>query len=211
MLNFLRNLGNENNYILMEPFISNLLLNTPTMKKIFLILFVLVACQAQPTSSSSPNPPPKPPVKTTVTTGDAEPAAMKGMLAAHNKWRTELNLPPLAWSNELAVVAQKWANQLKRKGCKMEHSSNQFGENLYWSSGMGPTPEHVVNSWASERKYFNHQTKKCNGNWAKCGHYTQVIWKKTERVGCAKVTCGDEQVWVCNYDPPGNYTGIDPY
>ena len=177
------------------------------MKKALILMIVLIACQAQttPTSVASTS------VSKEKLAEDTEPAEMKGMLAAHNKWRKELNLPPLVWSNELAAVAQKWANKLKRKGCKMEHSSNQFGENLYWSSGMAPTPEHVVGSWASEKKYFNFKTKKCKGNWSKCGHYTQLIWKSTKKVGCAKVTCGGEQVWVCNYDPPGNYTGMDPY
>ena len=39
-----------------------------------------------------------------------------------------------------------------------------------------------------------------------CGHFTQVVWPTTERVGCA-VGPGDAG-WtnlICNYDPPGNY------
>lgn len=176
------------------------------MKRILAIFILLLACQAQPSSS---------PIQTTsmssTSSGSTEPAHMKGMVAAHNKWRKELNLPPLEWSNELAEVAQKWANKLKRQGCKMKHSTSSYGENLYWSSGMNTTPEDVVDSWASEKKYFNFKKKKCNGAWYKCGHYTQVIWKNTKKVGCAMVKCGNQQVWVCNYDPAGNYTGEAPY
>ena len=39
------------------------------------------------------------------------------------------------------------------------------------------------------------------------GHFTQVVWKGTQRLGCASATCARMQVWVCNYDPPGNMQG----
>jgi hypothetical protein len=48
-----------------------------------------------------------------------------------------------------------------------------------------------------------------------CGHYTQVVWRNTERVGCGYSTCQAQgfnfEVWVCNYDPPGNFIGQAPY
>jgi pathogenesis-related protein 1 len=144
-----------------------------------------------------------------------EPANMKGMVARHNYWREKVGVPPITWSNELAVVAGKWAKELKRKGCEMEHSPRSgkfgtgYGENLYWSSGMQRTPEHVVDSWASEIEYYNSSTGKCNGG--VCGHYTQIVWSKTTAIGCAMEKCGDEEIWVCNYNPPGNYVGQKPY
>ena len=176
------------------------------MKKLFLFFVLLFICQIPSNSSGYEQLAPSETLR-----DDQEPANMKGMVAVHNKWRKALGLPPLVWSNKLAAEAQKWANKLKRKGCKMQHSSSSYGENLYWSMGMLPTPEDVVDSWASERKFFNFKKKQCKGNWAKCGHYTQVIWRNTKKVGCAMVKCGDEQVWVCNYDPPGNYSGEKPY
>lgn len=180
------------------------------MKKLCLLFLLILACQAQQNNSTASTPETLPNA-TEMVTGDEEPEKMRGMVAAHNKWRKELGLPPLEWSNELAGVAQTWANKLKRRGCNMKHSSSQYGENLYWSSGMTPSPEDVVASWASERKYFNHKKKKCNGPWYKCGHYTQLIWKNTKKVGCAVAYCGDQQIWVCNYDPAGNYSGEKPY
>ena len=39
------------------------------------------------------------------------------------------------------------------------------------------------------------------------GHFTQVVWAATERVGCGVAQCNGMDVWVCNYDPPGNLEG----
>lgn len=146
------------------------------------------------------------------------PEAMNGMLEAHNKYRAELNLPKLKWSNKIARSAKKWAIQLKNKGCAMKHSPSNYrqgyGENIAWNSGFEETPEGVVDRWASEKKDFNFKTKKCNGGWYPCGHYTQIIWKNTQRVGCVMVKCGNEEVWVCQYDPAGNMNitrGATPY
>ncbi len=48
-----------------------------------------------------------------------------------------------------------------------------------------------------------------------CGHYTQIVWKNTERIGCGKATARRDGIfkvyWVCQYDPSGNYVGQRPY
>jgi len=46
-----------------------------------------------------------------------------------------------------------------------------------------------------------------------CGHYTQVVWRSTTTVGCAMAVCKDsqEQIWVCQYQKPGNWVGQKPY
>jgi hypothetical protein len=44
-----------------------------------------------------------------------------------------------------------------------------------------------------------------------CGHYTQIVWRNTKSVGCAVARGKGVEVWVCNYDPPGNYAGQRPY
>ena len=142
------------------------------------------------------------------------------MVAAHNKWRSEVGVPDIKWSDTLAKTAQAWADKLKRKGCTLKHSqSSGYGENLYeaspitWSDGtkevQSVTPQKVVDSWAKEKRNYNHDKNSCSGV---CGHYTQVVWKNTKEVGCGMAICKDKsQVWVCNYNPPGNFIGEKPY
>ena len=146
------------------------------------------------------------------------PDNMDGMLEAHNKYRTELGIDKLKWSNKIAKSAKKWALELKKRNCEMKHSPREFrsgyGENLAWNAGYKATPSGVVDLWGSEKKDFNYKTKKCNGSWSPCGHYTQIIWADTRKVGCAMVECGDEQIWVCQYFPAGNMNitrGATPY
>jgi pathogenesis-related protein 1 len=143
---------------------------------------------------------------------DEEPEHMRGMTARHNYWRAELGLPPLKWSNKLAEVAQNWANVLKERGCKLEHSKTQYGENIYWSWGKKRTPQEAVDAWASEKKDFDFEKLECIGGWYSCGHYTQLIWENTKMVGCGVAYCKDgSEVWVCNYEPAGNIVGQKPY
>lgn len=42
------------------------------------------------------------------------------------------------------------------------------------------------------------------------GHFTAMVWKATRRLGCAKGNCPGQNLWVCQYDPPGNMMGAFP-
>ena len=42
------------------------------------------------------------------------------------------------------------------------------------------------------------------------GHFTQVVWTTTTQVGCGMTQCKGLDIWVCNYDPPGNWEGQYP-
>ena len=40
------------------------------------------------------------------------------------------------------------------------------------------------------------------------GHFTQVVWKSSQRLGIAKAKSSSGWTYVCaSYDPPGNYAG----
>jgi hypothetical protein len=39
-----------------------------------------------------------------------------------------------------------------------------------------------------------------------CGHYSQIVWKITGRIGCATVVRDNGDVsMICNYNPVGDY------
>lgn len=146
--------------------------------------------------------------------GDPEDGRLAGITAAHNRVRARLDLPPLEWSDALARYARTWADKLQRRGCRLQHrpgsgpDKQRHGENLFSSTGQASTPGDVVDAWAAEVKDYNPRTNRCKGV---CGHYTQIVWRTSTKVGCAMATCGDTEVWVCNYDPPGNFLGQKPY
>jgi uncharacterized protein YkwD len=130
---------------------------------------------------------------------------------AHNRARRAAGVPPLQWSAQLAATAQSWANQLRRERCTMRHSrTTGIGENLAWAASQQLSPAGVVALWVNEAPAYNRAANTCAPG-AMCGHYTQVVWRNTRFVGCGLAECGDSEVWVCNYSPPGNYSGERPY
>ena len=147
---------------------------------------------------------------------ESEYVEMEGMLDAHNIYRSELGINKLEWSDELAANALIWAKVLKRKcSNNLKHSpkkySKGYGENLALYYDTISKASDVVDYWATEKECFDFKTKKCINNNFNCGHYTQIIWRNTTEVGCAVVQCEDKQIWVCQYNPPGNYIGKETY
>ena len=46
------------------------------------------------------------------------------------------------------------------------------------------------------------------------GHYTQVVWRSSVRIGCAIVDCPNvtfHSTVLCDYSPGGNIQGQKPY
>jgi pathogenesis-related protein 1 len=132
----------------------------------------------------------------------------QAMLDAHNTVRARVGVLPLVWSTQLADVAQDWANHLIATGGFAHRPDNRYGENLYTISGGTASPAQVVGYWADEARGYDVRTNTCRGV---CGHYTQVVWAKTRAVGCAVGRDTRREVWVCNYDPPGNVVGYRPF
>ncbi|XP_010688504.2 pathogenesis-related protein PR-1 [Beta vulgaris subsp. vulgaris] len=174
---------------------------------VYFLLFILASTSyASTTYNYSPTPtlylpPPQP-----TTTSD-----IYLYLKAQNAARAAVGVPPLSWDSRLAAFAQWWANQ-RRYDCALKHSSGPYGENIFWGSGSSWSPAFAVQSWVVEGKYYNYYSNSCAYG-KDCGHYTQIVWRSTRRIGCAKVVCynGRGVFITCNYDPPGNYIGSRPY
>ena len=80
------------------------------------------------------------------------------------------------WNNELARVAQNYAEQ-----CIFAHNSDRVsqqstfssvGENLFASSGAADYSG-FVQGWYNEETDYNYNSNECTPG-AVCGHYTQV-------------------------------------
>ena len=135
--------------------------------------------------------------------GDAPPADLAVFLQMHNEVRAGHCAPPLVWSAEVASEAQAWADELAR-GCTFEHSHGRYGENLALGvAGLHDDPAQIFDLWyrESEEYHFGY-----GGFSRMTGHFTQVIWADSRRLGCGTSTCRGKRIWVCQYDPPGNYS-----
>ncbi|KAH7861071.1 hypothetical protein Vadar_021300 [Vaccinium darrowii] len=137
-------------------------------------------------------------------------AFINEMLYTHNMVRASHNLPYFSWSPKLASYARWWANQ-RRGDCALIHSDSNYGENIFWGQGDGWMATEAVEEWAAEGAYFNYWSNTCMPN-RDCTHYTQMVWRSTTSVGCARIKCYDgDTLIVCEYAPHGNTIGQRPY
>ncbi len=136
----------------------------------------------------------------------ANPAASvaQQFVAAHNRVRAKHCAGPLTWSTKLAAYAQKWADSLEAKGCAFGHSGGPYGENLAAGTEGVLDPEATVAMWYDEIKQYKFPD---GGFSMQTGHFTQVVWRGTKQVGCGHAQCKGNDIWVCEYDPPGNWDG----
>ena len=136
------------------------------------------------------------------------------ILAEHNKYRTEVGVPPLAWSDRLAAGAQRWADTIALLD-RMKHSgTSRIGENLAYWHGPNASLSTLIGMWEREKQLFQLGTfpnVSRDGNWRSVGHYTQMVWRATSEVGCAEAAGAEEDILVCRYSEAGNYIGERPF
>jgi pathogenesis-related protein 1 len=144
------------------------------------------------------------------------PKEAQQMVALHNTIRAQVGVGPVRWSEEVAAFAQQWADHLASSRCGMEHRprsgkwQQQYGENLFIGTASHYGTSDAVMAWAGEKTKY-HGGPLQSSRWADAGHYTQMVWRDTLRIGCATAVCKGMLIVVCNYDPRGNYLGQSPY
>lgn len=122
------------------------------------------------------------------------------VLSLHNQFRAQHHAPKLVWDDTLANYAERYASK-----CEFHHSSSPYGENL--AAGYRSIKT-AVNAWYAESKNYSYFNPGFSYN---TGHFTQMVWKATKKLGCAYVTCNGKNgtpgnYLVCEYSPAGNVT-----
>jgi len=162
----------------------------------------------------------------------------RALVFAHNQLRARVasgsesrgrpgRQPPAAdmmemtWDDELATVAQRWADQ-----CNFGHdemidvSRFQVGQNVAIRSNSNRQPKgeenrKMVQAWYDEVDLFSRNEVRSYRFDFSTGHYTQVVWAKTHKVGCGVTVFQDggffSTLLVCNYGPAGNFQGEPIY
>ena len=135
------------------------------------------------------------------------------ILAAHNSERARAGVTPLVWDDGLGTAAAAYATQMAMTG-RFAHSDRSLrrgtGENLWMGTHNAFSVDAMVGGWASEKRFFTPGVFPNNsrtGDWEDVGHYTQMIWPTTTRIGCALASNGRVDYLVCRYAGAGNIDG----
>jgi len=132
------------------------------------------------------------------------------LLAAHNRERSAAGVPVLAWDAALAAEAGDWARKLAAAG-ELEHSDgDEEGENLWLGTSGAYAPEQMVGLWIEEKAHYRPgpiPAVSRTGDFEDVGHYTQLMWRDSDRVGCALAAGPRDEVLVCRYRQAGNVEG----
>ncbi|KAG9643752.1 PR-1-like protein, partial [Aureobasidium melanogenum] len=142
------------------------------------------------------------------------------VLAHHNVHRANHSACNLEWDSQLAATAQQIAAT-----CVYAHSMDVngggYGQNI--AAGVEANNVSAVITelfYNGEVGYYNNLYGQANPdmtNFEKWGHFSQLVWKGTTKVGCATQYCSGglanvgqyvaPYFTVCNYGAPGNYAG----
>ncbi|XP_038235975.1 glioma pathogenesis-related protein 1-like [Dermochelys coriacea] len=153
---------------------------------------------------------------------------IKKCVNAHNNFRSKVNPPAsnmfhMSWDSALAKSAKAWAKRchfdhnvyLKVRG-KVHPNFTPVGENIWTGSLSLFSVSAAISKWYNEVTDYDFETHYCT---RMCGHYTQVVWATSYKVGCAVQFCPsvtgfkgltNGAHFVCNYGPAGNYP-TQPY
>lgn len=142
------------------------------------------------------------------------------------KFPSAVNMNQLYWSEKLARKAQMLANKCSNKPSSEQFrafAGNKVGENIFLKvSSRDVKPdlmewEIVIKNWFEENSIFNiKDIQPFQITSQNTTNFTQIIWAKTEFVGCGysafKQENGDSgQLYVCHYSPGGNVVTKEIY
>lgn len=145
---------------------------------------------------------------------------IKLILNLHNQARSQvgypnaINMRQVYWDISLASTAQAWVEYLAASA-KFEHDcnlcrsplnnqslTNKVGQNLFAYSGIKSRNylwKSTINGWFGEKKNFVYANNTME-NFDKFGHYLQIEWAFTSRIGCGFAQINGTNFYLaCNY------------
>ena len=132
-------------------------------------------------------------------------AEVSELITMHNSDRAANNIPLLKWDCSLAATAQEWAN----RSVFGHRDDTPYGENIFVAASSDENVRSATDRWLAERAFWTNRTGTCADS-KTCTHYTQIVWRRTQKFGCGinRNAAGKWKViLVCNYDPAGNLGG----
>ncbi|BFZ03602.1 hypothetical protein BsWGS_06641 [Bradybaena similaris] len=156
-------------------------------------------------------------------TGGVSEDLKKEIVAQHNELRSNVipmpvNMLKMTWDEELAMVAQGWTDACVMDATeRFKHDTLRFlpgrfsvGQNL----GYGQNSfKELIEAWYGEKPDYDPSFgKDASGILDMVGHYTQMVWASTNKIGCGFTQCNRRKFYVCNYAPAGNVVPfLQPY
>ena len=140
------------------------------------------------------------------------------MLDGQNAERATLGLPPLTWDENLATSARAYARQMTHTG-QFQHAEQPMGptregENLWTGTTRAYTYAEMLGHWLDERQAFVNGVTPAysrTGRYKDASHYAQIVWRNSQRMGCAVAGDDRDEYLVCRYSPTGNVVGERVY
>jgi len=163
------------------------------------------------------------------TEGNSSPSSNVESLSAFNRQMYEDNnfyrslhvdTPAAVWDESLAASAQQAANTCAFKHTKETNPSFGSGENIYYTTNVNVDTSNPANAkeisrmWYEEIALYDYANP---GFSSATGHFTQMVWTTSTRIGCGYTVCtngisdnGNNRpglIAFCHYSVPGNVQG----
>jgi uncharacterized protein YkwD len=115
-----------------------------------------------------------------------------------SSYRRQHSSPALVWDAAIAAQAAAYV-----AGCPKGHSgASGVGENLAWGYDSLSA---AVEAWYNEVQAYDFSKGGFSGS---TGHFTQLVWKDTSKVGCAVNRACEMATYICQYAAPGGWTRL---
>lgn len=172
------------------------------------------------TTSTTPSP-------DTTTISNSQPASTSSVgsvspyadpiLHQHNLHRSNHSAPPLEWDDNLASIAQEIASSC-RYAHNVEAGGGGYGQNIGAGVQDDKVDTMITNQMYNDEMMFypGYGSEPSMDNFESWGHFSQIVWKASAKVGCFTQHCPDglsgvasdvaPYFTVCNYQPAGRDT-----